>query len=158
MIQIIVTVASFAFQISGAIILLLWYIINSDRKIKQACLEDHDGILLFDMDGTTALSKEVLQAKAKVFYQNTFAFVDILMGYTCAIFADNTALCPSCIFSFVVIATVVILGIELLISRGLAKAKYSTDQRVKLDDFTPKPGTIICEEVQSRGGSNDNPS
>ena len=143
MIQIIVTIASFAFQISGAIILLLWYLINSDKKIKQSCLEDHDGILWFNMDRTTVLSKEDLQAKAKVFYQNTFAFVDILIGYTCAIFADNTALCPCCIFSFVVIVTVAILGIELLASKRLARVNYPNDQRVKLDDLTLKPGTTI---------------
>lgn len=148
MLQAIATVASFAFQISGAIILLLWYLTNSDRKIKQMCLEEHDGILMFDFDGSTVLAKENLQSKAKTFYQNTFAFADILIGYTSAIFANNTTLSPCCIFTFVVITTVVILGIEILLSKALAKINYSSDQRVKLDDSELKPGTVVMKEVK----------
>ena len=158
MLQTIATVASFAFQISGAIILLLWYLTNSDKKIKQMCLDEHDGPLWgsFGKLGiTTVLSKNDLQTKAKTFYQNTFAFVDILIGYTCAIFADSTTLCPCCIFTFVVVATVIILGIEILLSKKLAKANYPSDQRVKLDDSELKPGTTAIKTIKP---SDNNPS
>lgn len=155
MLQTIATVASFAFQISGAIILLLWYLTNSDKKIKQMCLEEHDGVFIFDFDGSTVLPKENLQSKAKTFYQNTLAFADILIGYTCAIFATNTTLCSCCIFTFVVVATVIILGIEILLSKKLAKANYPSDQRVKLDDSELKPGTTAIKTIKP---SDNNPS
>ena len=137
MIQVIINVASFSFQISGAIILLLSYLTNADQKIKRMCLDEHTGPLwgIFDKDGlSTPVSKEQLQSNAKIFYKNSFAFLNILIGYTCAIFSGDINVCPYRIFTYVVFLTISILIIEILASNGLSKLIYREDQKIKTED------------------------
>lgn len=53
----------------------------------------------------TDIPKADLQAIAKVTYKNIAAFVDILIGYTCAIFCVEIPLSRWCVFVLVIILT-----------------------------------------------------
>ena len=52
---VLINTSSFAFQIAGAVLLLLWSIRKRDTKIKEQCLESA-GILSFQFDETGAVS------------------------------------------------------------------------------------------------------
>ena len=145
--HVIITVLSYAFQISGAAILLIWCLKGSDKQIKQSCVEQHSGPLWLNFDNTTTLPKEDLQQTAKVLYQNICAFADLLIGYTCAIFVQNTGVSSWLIFIFVAIVTIIIIAVENIISHKKALRKYPTDQKVNLADLQIKKNTEFWEEV-----------
>lgn len=131
-ISVLINVSSFAFQIAGAVLLLLWSIRKCDAKIKGQCLESA-GILSFQFDETevyTDIPKDDLQAAAKVTYKNIAAFGDILVGYTCAIFSTETPLPRWNIFIFVIVLTVIILLLENICVTCIAQKRYSKDDRV----------------------------
>lgn len=132
MLAIIIVVASFSFQISGAIILLLWSIGNCNKKIEKMCVEN-DSSHWYDMDNTTLVSKEELQRSAKTLYLNICAFADILIGYTCAVFVEDTGLSPWYIFGLVLMATLVILLVNITSSSLVAKIKYPHSKKVKIE-------------------------
>lgn len=129
---VLITVSSFAFQIAGAVLLLLWSIRKCDAKIKEQCLESAD-ILSFQFDETgvyTDIPKDDLQAVAKVTYKNIAAFVDILIGYTCAVFSVETYLPRWFIFILVVVLTAIILWLESVCVSCIARKRYPEDERV----------------------------
>lgn len=133
MFEIFVIVASFSFQISGAIILLLWSLGKCDNKIKKMCVNRGNPYWL-DMDGNATVSKTDLQANAKTVYLNISAFANILLGYTCAIFVEDTYLSAWVVFGLVIIATIVVLCFDYLLTNWIAKVKYPCDQKVKVDE------------------------
>lgn len=140
-----VVVASFAFQLAGAVILLLWSLWKIDKKIKSMSIES-DGIPIIGFDNTTVISKNDLQKNAKKVYINIAAFLNLVIGYGAAIFADRATLPNYCVFILVVLTTILIMGIELLLSGFIAKLRYSTDQKVNFNDMTNKP-KVFAEEI-----------
>ncbi len=129
---VLINVSSFAFQIAGAVLLLLWSMRKCDAKIKGQCLESA-GILSFQFDETgvyTDIPKDDLQAVAKVAYKNIAAFFDILIGYTCAIFSVETPLPRWSIFVLVIVLTAIILWIENIYVGHIARKHYPEDERV----------------------------
>ena len=128
----LIYVSSFAFQIAGAVLLLLWSIRKCDAKIKEQCLESA-GILSYQFDETgiyTDIPKEDLQTVAKLTYKNIAAFVDILIGYTCAIFSIETHLPRWSVFILVIVLTTIILWVEDICVGHIARKCYSEDERV----------------------------
>ena len=129
---VLINTSSFAFQIAGAVLLLLWSIRKRDTKIKEQCLESA-GILSFQFDETgvyTDIPKDDLQAVAKVTYKNIAAFVDILIGYACAIFSTETPLPQWSIFVLVIVLTTIILWVETVYVSHVARKRYPKDERV----------------------------
>lgn len=133
MIPIIITVASFSFQISGAIILLLWSLRKCDNKVKKMCLEHN--LQWLDFEGNATISREKIQANAKTVYLNICAFIDILLGYGCAIFIENLELNKFYIFLLIIGITSVIIIFEKILVNCIAKIKYPKDQKVNYDNL-----------------------
>jgi len=129
MLSVAVMVASFSFQIAGATILLLWSLNKCDKTIKESCINDGPNWFEFDDSGKThtTLSKLELQQKAKVVYLNIAAFIDIIIGYACAIFLEDVDLCKWVILLLVIVLTVVIVIVEKMIVSIIARFKYSND-------------------------------
>ena len=112
--------------------MLLWSIGKCDDTIKKQCLESA-GTLAFEFDETgvyTDIPEVDLQAIAKVTYKNIAAFVDVLIGYTCAIFCVEIQLSRWCIFVLVIILTSIILLVENVCISCIAKKRYSENERV----------------------------
>ena len=124
----IITIASFSFQIAGAILLLLWSLKNTDIKIKAMCLEHN--LTWGSFDNHKTISAEKLQSKAKTVYLNILAFVNITIGYSCAIFTPNIDIEKWLIFIFVVLFTLLIIILELLFTNLYVKKRYSKDENV----------------------------
>ena len=144
-ISICVSVLSYAFQVAGALILLLWCIGNLDKKVKQNCLNSHSEMLWGAIDesgGYTELSAEDLQESAKNIYLNIAAFADLVIGYALAIFMTDVAISPLYILLFVALAVVVILCTEYCYILKKAKEKYPSAQKVYDSDVKLKTGTI----------------
>lgn len=129
---VLISVSSFSFQISGAVLLLLWSLRKCDSKIKEQCLHAGDSLVgNFDETGTyTNIPKDNIQATAKIVYKNIAAFLDILIGYVCAIFSESIPLSKWSILLLVIIQTIVILLIENVVVGAVAKKRYSADERV----------------------------
>ena len=129
--QIIINVLSFSFQIAGAVLLLLWSLKNSDRKIKKMSVIP--GINIFDFEGNTEVDSKTLQDNAKVVYSNIVAFVDIVIGYSLAIFAGEFDINAWIMFVVVAGATTGIILLEKLLIYCVARLKYSKDQKINPD-------------------------
>jgi hypothetical protein len=137
-----VVVASFAFQLAGAVILLLWSLWKIDKKIKSMSIEN-DGIPIVGFDNTTVISKKDLQKNAKKVYINIAAFLNLVIGYGAAIFAEDSTRSNCYIFILVVFVTFLIIVFELLLSGVVAKLRYNADQKVNVNDMENKPPIIF---------------
>ena len=138
--SVLINVSSFAFQIAGAVLLLLWSIRKIDTKIKEQCLESA-GILSFQFDESgiyTDIPKDDLQSVAKITYKNIAAFINILIGYTCAIFSAETPLPRWSIFVLVIVLTAIILWIENIYISHIAKKRYPENERIYDKERTEK--------------------
>ena len=146
-ISICVSVLSYAFQVAGALILLLWCIGNLDKKVKQNCLDSHTGFLWGEIDEGgeyTKLSAADLQESAKNIYLNIAAFGDLVVGYALAIFMADVTISPWYILAFVALAVVIILCIEHFSIVRIARSKYKSEQKVYDEELKIKNGTVKC--------------
>lgn len=152
----LIAILSYSFQIAGALILLLWSIGKCDRKIKQMCIAEHGGMLVgtFDETGTHfTLEKESLRKNAKTVYLNIAAFVDLIIGYACAIFAQPINGSPWCVLVYVGAVVVVILLLEYLLILLLANCIYHRDLEQYEDeknDVTIPKGMTFYEIIDDK--------
>lgn len=129
-------ITSFSFQISGAVLLLLWSLTKCDKKIKKMSTESNLYWRTIDDKGEKiCLPKEKLQENAKMVYKNIFAFFDILIGYFSAIFLGETQQCTCKKFVGVLISVFIIVLVEILIAKWIAKIKYKNDQDVYTNEI-----------------------
>lgn len=130
--DVVIQVLSFAFQISGAVLLLLWSLGKCDTRIKDICL--NDGVPswgAFDEHGTySVLGKDTLRRTAKTVYRNIFAFADIIIGYALAIFITDTVVPNWVILILVAFSTAVILMLEYIATAIIAAIRYRHDEKV----------------------------
>lgn len=152
----LIAILSYAFQIAGALILLLWSIGKCDKKIKQMCIAEHSDMLVgtFDETGTHfTLEKESLRKNAKTVYLNIAAFFDLIIGYACAIFAQPINISPWCVLTYVGAVAVVILLLEYLLILLLANCIYHKDFEHYEDgqnDVAIPKGTTFYEIVEDK--------
>ena len=129
----IIAIMSYAFQISGAALLLLWSIGKCDKKIKQMCIAEHSGGLIGteDEQGThITIDSKSLRRNAKTVYLNIAAFIDIILGYTLAIFARPVDCSPLRVLAMVIAGTTGILLLNVGIVVLIAKIKYGKDVEI----------------------------
>ena len=118
-----------AFQVSGAIILLLWSIQGAKKeKIIEryfpgsSCVERDD-------EDNCILKKERLQKISKEAYLNILAFVDIAIGYSLAFFVKNKYEATNALLSTIVI-TLIILFMENILAYIISRMFYRKDEIV----------------------------
>ena len=152
----LIAILSYSFQIAGALILLLWSIGKCDKKIKQLCIAEHSSMLVgtFDETGTHfTLEKDSLRKNAKTVYLNIAAFVDLIIGYACAIFAQPINSSPWCVLVYVGAVVVVILLLEYLLILLLVNCIYHRDFEQYEDeknDVTIPKGTTFYELIDDK--------
>lgn len=149
-ISILVKVASFSFQISGTVILLLWAVGSIDTKIKSMCLENNNVLIgEFDESGTNVvLDRRDLQKNAVTVYRNIVALIDVIVGYTLAIFVLETSISNWIILCAVIALTAIILSMELGAVSCLVRRKYPSNIKVS-NDLVPN-GTLIVSKVEPK--------
>lgn len=144
----IIAVLSYAFQLAGATLLLLWSIGKCDKKIKQMCIAEHGGGLIGTEDerGThITIDCKSLQRNAKTVYLNITAFVDIISGYTLTILARPVDCSPWCMLAMVIAGTTGILLLNVGIVVLIAKIKYGKD--VEICDMQNSSGLLSNEVI-----------
>lgn len=134
-ISIVIKVASFTFQIAGAILLLMWAVGNIDQKVIRMTSE-HTGPSWGEFNGTgsySTLEKCDLQKNAKAIYRNIVAFFNVILGYGLAIFMTETFISNWYILIAVAVFTALIVAIELFITSRYAEWKYTSAIKVRDD-------------------------
>lgn len=125
MINTLISIGSYAFQVAGAIILLLWSFKNCDEKIRNMAASDESQWGCFDATGVyDVLDKEKLQESARTLYKNITAFINLVIGYGLAIFMEDVAVSGIWMLTYVVLAVIVILFVESIIISIIAIKNY----------------------------------
>lgn len=129
-----IQVISIAFQLAGALILLMWSIRGARKTaIIERCFPGSN-IAERDDDNNCRIEKSKLRKTAYEVYLNIFAFVDLIIGYLIAYFAVNYYE-PLCAALYTILTTAAIIGIETLVVYGCAKLRYKKDEIVPYEDL-----------------------
>ena len=125
---------SMAFQLTGAIILLLWSFGKVNKNAIEMCFP---GIVAVDTDseGNGILKKDVLQKNVEKIFLNVFAFLCIVSGYIMNVFAFNDM--KNQIKKAVTIAliTALLIYIGYKGAQYMAKAWFKTDVKISPKDM-----------------------
>ena len=125
MINTLISIGSYAFQVAGAIILLLWSFKSCDEKIRNMAASDEGQWGYFDATGVyDILDKEKLQESARTLYKNIIAFIDLVIGYGLAIFMEDVTVSGIWMLTYVVLAVIIIVFVESIIISLIAKRNY----------------------------------
>ncbi len=154
-----IEIISISFQLSGAIILLLWCL-NGAKK-EQIIREYFPGsnTIKRDDDDNCILSKDRLQMITKEVYVNVMAFGNLIIGYLLTYFAVRTCT-PVYAIGLTVFLVVIIIAVEELLAKLFAAMKYSKDiivpydllEKYGVDTFaTDKEVSDMLDEVLGDG-------
>ena len=142
-------VAMLAFQLAGALLLLMNCSLGSKKAIIKNCFPGSNFIERDDNDNCI-IPKAKLQTSAHTIYLNIVAFADLVIGYLIA------SLCPvsefkTCVTVIgVMLSTIVLLVVEYFGSRLVAKFIYSKDMVIpysELDDVDTFPTIKEIDEM-----------
>lgn len=140
-------VLSYSFQISGAVILLLGSLSATNKKILAAYFSAPSVVLRDDND-MCMLSKKELQKACRPVYQNIVAFINLVIGYSLAIFAEKQY--ENCrTFILVVCITILVIAIEYATVYVLAWVRYRSDKQVpfaEIHKHQPHIATVMTEK------------
>lgn len=146
----IFAILSYAFQLAGALLLLLWCIGKCDAKVVKGCFSDHPTPLRMEIDekgGYTTVSKEDLQESAQNVYLNIFSFADLVIGYALAIFVTDVTIPRWLVLIFVAVVVAFLLLAEHFVICKMAKKKYTEDRKVYDDERKAKKNEIVFTDV-----------
>lgn len=125
-------IISIAFQLSGAIILLLW----SFKFVKRNNIYERyfpgSNIAERDKDNNVVLKKEKLRTIAREVHINIFAFGNLIIGYAMTFCESEIKdICFSIFLTSVL--TIVILILEYFVSHIVAKIRFKEDEIMPYD-------------------------
>lgn len=121
-------VFSFAFQLSGGVILLLWAFRDAQKQIIDS-YHPIEAVPQPDDNDMCMMKEARVQEIATNIYRNRFAFGDLCAGYLIAIVAEKT-LSNCTAFLSVVITTSIITWLEYHIAEFLAKKNFHENMQV----------------------------
>lgn len=121
-------VLSFAFQLSGGVILLLWAFRNAQKQIVNSYYPI-EAVPQPDDNDMCTMKEARVQEIATNIYRNRFAFGNLCAGYLIAVVAEKT-LSNCTAFLSVVITTSIITWVEYNIAKFLAKKNFHENMQV----------------------------
>ena len=121
-------ILSIVFQLSGALILLLWAFRCTKKQVVNSYYPS-GAIGHPDDNNMCKLRKERIEEIVTDIYRNRCAFGNLCIGYLLAVFAEKTF--NDCvIFFFVVVATFFITSLEYYTAAFLAQKNFSEDMQI----------------------------
>ena len=152
-VRVIAYVFSLAFQVAGAVLLIIKYFGRTKERIFEEYFPGSN-IAERDENDITTLNKEKVQMCVRNIYDNRMAFLFIAIGYILSIFGEIDGECKICILLFVITSTSIIVSIEKILSTMVSKIIYKEDIVVpykKLENIaeTAMTGTEIKEMFNS---------
>ena len=119
-------VCMLAFQLAGALILLLNVVKGNKNAVIKNCFPGSN-IADRDDDNNCVIPKDKLQGSAHAIYLNIVAFADLVVGYLIAAFSSVATYETCHTVLGVVGGTVVLLLVEYYVSLLIAKLVYAQD-------------------------------
>ncbi len=119
-------VLSLAFQIAGAVLLIIRYL----GKTKQRVIEDYypgTGVASTDDNENAILDVSRVRDCVKNIYANRTAFFYIAIGYALSIFSDKGCACDIILLIAILGMTIVLIIGEMTIGNLLSKHLYKED-------------------------------
>lgn len=135
-----------AFQLSGALVLLLNCIKGGKKAVIRKCFPGTN-IVERDENNNCIIPKEKLQESAHKIYLNILAFADLVIGYLFATFSPSTNARIEVILLEVIIATFIVLLLEYYVSRFCAKRIYAKDIIIPFEELEGVDTVIIEQEI-----------
>ena len=123
---------SIAFQVAGAIILLLWCL--KGAKLESIIEKYFPGsnIAKRDDENNCVLEKEKLRKISKDIYINIFAFINLIVGYGLSFYAvSNESKTKALIVTILI--TFIIIGVEYLLSHLISICRFKDNLTVNYD-------------------------
>lgn len=141
-------ILSLAFQIAGAVLLIIKYWGNTRNRIIETYYPG-TGVANNDGDDNAILEVDRVRECAKEIYANRAAFIYIAIGYAVSIFGDKQDTCNYTLLIYVEGATVLLIVIERLIAYLCAKYFYKVDLKVPYDKLPGYVnGTMSAKDIE----------
>ena len=126
---------SIAFQLSGAILLMVKFWGKRKEEILQQYFNSSESICRDDGE-EVVLRKEKLQKIFKEIYLTRFSFVYIVLGYLLSVFDLSISKCCA-ILAILLISSILIL-FAFSVSTLICRTKYSKDLKILYDEAVEK--------------------
>lgn len=123
-----------AFQIAGALILLLWSLGNTKKKVIELYFPGSN-IAERNDNNKVCLEKEKLRKKAEDIYMNRLAFIFLIIGYGLSLFGELYDCNKWKSLVIIQIESVCILFIAFIISKGIAFITFKEDIYIDYDSL-----------------------
>lgn len=143
--EVITYVLSLAFQVAGAVLLIIKYL----GKTRERIIEEYfpgSNVAKRDENNMATLDKERVQICAQKIYDNRMAFLFIAIGYILSVFGSINGECKIYILLFVIVSTAVIIGVEKGMSIIVSKVIYKNDILTPYSNLEDRVETIITNE------------
>ena len=135
-----------AFQLSGALVLLLNCIKGGKKAVIRNCFPGTN-IVERDENNKCIIPKEKLQESAHKIYLNILAFADLVIGYLFATFSPSANARIEVVLLEVIIATFIVLLLEYYVSRFCAKRIYAKDIIIPFEELEGVDTVITEQEI-----------
>jgi hypothetical protein len=127
-------VGMLAFQLAGALLLLLNCVKGSKKAVIRNCFPGSN-VVKRDENNNCKIPKEKMRESAHKIYLNIVAFGDLVVGYAMAMFSPVAEYTTGYTVLVAAIVTVVLLVAEYYMCRLVSKLIYSKDELVPYDEL-----------------------
>lgn len=141
-------VGMLAFQLSGALILLLNSVNGRKETIIKNCFPGSN-VVERDKNNNCKIEKEKLQKSAHNTYLNMIAFVDLVVGYILAVFSPTSTTEICLVLLKVIVLTCILLYSEYKLTLFCAKTKYANDMVIPFKNLDGVDTVITEEEIDA---------
>lgn len=125
---------SIAFQLAGAIILLLWSFGKVSKNAIEMCFPSIAAVDT-DSEGNGILKKDILQRNVEKIFLNVWAFTCIVFGYIMSIFTSNDLEYLLEKVIIVVLTTVILIVVGHIAARYLSKGWFKDDVKLSPEEM-----------------------
>lgn len=144
-IKILLYILSLAFQVAGAVLLIIKYC----GKTKQRIISEYfpgSNIIERDDDDMVHLEKEKVQECVKRIYDNRISFAYIAIGYVLSIFGESTNRSKAEIMFYMIFSTIALILVEKIISSIFARLLYRADLEMNYSEIEDIADTVMTRK------------
>lgn len=141
----IIYAVSIALQVSGSVLLLLYYFRGKTKELAVHEYFPGSNIARRDEQNNITLEKEKFQRTVGFIYKSRIAFVMLACGYLVGIAGENTGKAIWQIITLVAVLTGVILILTDKVSQIMARKKYPDDIKISYDTVKDHVETISTD-------------
>ena len=141
-------VGMLAFQLSGALILLLNSVKCRKERIIKNCFPGSN-IVERDENNNCKIEKEKLRKSAHNTYLNMMAFVDLVVGYILAVFSPTSSTEICLVLLEVILFTCILLGAEYKLTLDCAKNIHANDLVIPFKNLDGVDTVITEKEIDA---------